>query len=196
MNCFAGVDVGGARKGFHACVIESSSVRAGPERITEAAAVVEWLRPHSPAVIAIDSPRSSAKPGQTARDAERQFAKAKICGIRWTPEEAKLEGNPYYEWIARGLDLYDALAGFKGNLIEVFPTASWSQWLGPRGSETRARWTSKGLELLGLDGLPRRRMNQDDRDAIAAALTAWQYRAGKCEEFGEIIVPRRGCLPR
>jgi hypothetical protein len=33
------------------------------------------------------------------------------------------------------------------------------------------------------------RTNQDSRDAIAAAWTARAYESGRCESFGEIVVP-------
>jgi uncharacterized membrane protein YgcG len=44
------------------------------------------------------------------------------------------------------------------------------------------------LTALGLEGLPTR-TNQDQRDAIAAALTARQYTQGLTETIGEIVVP-------
>lgn len=181
--------MGAFRKGFHACVIEGTTVVAGPKRIGGSPDVVAWLEPHSPSVIAIDSPRSTARPGSTRRDAEAEFSAAKICGIRWTPEEAKLAGNQYYEWIVNGLALYGELATLDSKLIEVFPTASWTRWIGERKPMTRARWTREGLESLDLSGLPDRRLNQDDRDAIAASLTARQFAEAKCQTFKEIVVP-------
>src|SRR5262245_45603365 len=45
-----------------------------------------------------------------------------------------------------------ALAGHE--VVEVFPTASWTRWLGPRGSESRAAWSRRGLRALGLAGVP------------------------------------------
>jgi hypothetical protein len=41
---------------------------------------------------------------------------------------------------------------------------------------------------LGVTGVPQR-TNQDQRDAIAAAVTARQHTAGLSEAIGEIIVP-------
>jgi hypothetical protein len=63
-----------------------------------------------------------------------------------------------------------------------------SRWLGPRGTESRAAWTRRGIATLGLKGVPDR-TNQDQRDAIAAAVTARAYTYGQTEAFGEIIVP-------
>jgi predicted nuclease with RNAse H fold len=189
---FAGVDVGGRRKGFHAAAVDAADLIAGPERLRTVGAAVEWLEALSPTVIALDSPMTCAPLGASFRVAERDLAKA-ICGIRWTPEESKLAGNPYYEWIVCGRELYDALGhrrvGCEWNVIEVFPTASWTVWAGRRGKKRRARWTREALEAMNLEGLPSRRLNQDDRDSIAAAITARSYAQGHIQSFGGIAVP-------
>jgi predicted nuclease with RNAse H fold len=83
------------------------------------------------------------------------------------------------------LKLYKALDGW--TVIEVFPTASWTRWVGPRPPGTsRAVWTRTALEQLH-PSEPHAR-SQDARDAIAAALTARLYPGGT-ESFGEIVVP-------
>jgi predicted nuclease with RNAse H fold len=138
-------------------------------------------------VVGIDSPRSCAPTGRTARAGERALARA-ICGIRWTPDRVTVEGNPYYAWIIEGLELFEALADRDVEPIEVFPTASWTRWFGPRGSKSRALWTEQGVTRLGLVGVPSR-TNQDQRDAIAAAVTARQHTVGSTEALGEIVVP-------
>jgi len=74
------------------------------------------------------------------------------------------------------------------DVIEVFTTAAWTRWFGPRGGKTRADWTKQGVARLGLEGIPIR-TNQDQRDAIAAAVTARQYTEGMAEAIGEIVVP-------
>jgi predicted nuclease with RNAse H fold len=76
----------------------------------------------------------------------------------------------------------------------VLPTASWTIWGGKREGRRRARWTRETLEQLqrdGLTGLPNRRLNQDGRDAIAAALTAQLYADGNFIGYEEIIVPSK-----
>jgi predicted nuclease with RNAse H fold len=138
-------------------------------------------------MVAIDSPRSSAPPGRTARDAELEVNR-RICGIRWTPDRERLKAREYYAWIVEGLALFEALIARGVPVIEVFPTASWTRWLGPRGPRTRASWTTGGLAALRLEGLPQR-TNQDQRDAIAAAVTARQHTHGLTEAIGEIVVP-------
>jgi hypothetical protein len=50
-------------------------------------------------------------------------------------------------------------------------------------------WIREGLAKLGLDNLPAR-TNQDQRDAIAAALTAREHTFGQTQAIGAIIVPR------
>jgi hypothetical protein len=44
------------------------------------------------------------------------------------------------------------------------------------------------LARLGLEGVPSR-TNQDQRDAIAATVTARQHTQGMTETIGEIVVP-------
>ena len=197
MTCWVGIDVGAERKGFHLAAVDERAVVEGPERLG-LDAVVARVRELDPPVVALDSPRSYAAPGATRREAERLFAAAKICGIRWTPDEptvrtARAAGSSYYDWIVNGLRLYDALAGegLRGRIVECFPTASWTVWLGPRCA-ARAAWTSRGLASLRVPGLPPRRLSQDDRDAVAAALTARLVSQDAVRVFGgELAVPTR-----
>jgi predicted nuclease with RNAse H fold len=75
-------------------------------------------------------------------------------------------------------------------VIECFPTATWTRLGGARGARSRARWSDAVLRAAGLRGLPAR-MSQDARDAIGAALTARLHDHGEAERFEEILVPRR-----
>ena len=75
-------------------------------------------------------------------------------------------------------------------VLECFPTASWTRWEKPRGRRRRDAWTREVLMGLGLSGVVPR--NQDQRDAVAAALTARQHREGATERFGDIVVPLPG----
>ena len=108
--------------------------------------------------------------------------------------ERQLEGNSYYEWIVEGLRLYDALAREPVEVVECFPTASWTRWHGSREGCSRAAWTREALAALNLEGLPSR-TNQDVRDAIAAALTARDYAHDHFDAFGDII-RSPSCLTR
>jgi predicted nuclease with RNAse H fold len=181
-----GVDVGGPRKGFDVAVIDDRRVlelrsRLGTGDVAALAAVTR------PLVIGIDSPRSCAPDGETSRAGERALARA-VCGIRWTPDGARVQAGAYYGWVVEGLNLYAAL---DGAAIEVFPTASWTRWEGPRGARSRSAWSRAGLAALGLAGIPPR-TNQDQRDAIAAAVTARSHSRGETEAYGGIYVPRHG----
>jgi predicted nuclease with RNAse H fold len=184
-----GVDVGGKRKGFDVAAIDGHRVLSLTSRM-QCSQVADLVRRTAPALVAIDSPRSCAPGGHTARDSELELARA-ICGIRWTPDEEQVRANRYYGWIVEGLALYEALTACAVDLIEVFPTASWTRWCGERGHRTRAAWTQHGLAALHLGDVPTR-TNQDQRDAIAAAVTARQHTQGMTETIGEIVVPAVG----
>jgi predicted nuclease with RNAse H fold len=186
-----GIDIGGRRKGFHACAVRGREVIAGPARLADVATAVAWVTAHEPTVVALDSPRSCAPPGESSRADERALNR-EVCAIRWTPERSRLAGNPYYEWVEHGLELDAALAAAgiaPERLIEVFPTAAWTIWAGPRAGRPRGAWSAAALADLGLAGLPDRRLSQDDRDAVAAALVAELHTEGRTRAFGEIIVP-------
>lgn len=196
-----GIDVGGRRKGFHAAALRDREIVAGPCQLGSLADVVAWIDELAPTCAAIDSPRRGAGPGETRREDERLFAAEKICGIRWTPDERTMRErrDPYYEWILHGFELYRALEPKRVEVIECFPTATWSVCFEPRGGRRRARWSREALDRLNLDGLPARRLNQDDRDAIAAAYTAllWTAEPRRAETFGrDLIVPKRGATRR
>jgi predicted nuclease with RNAse H fold len=186
-----GIDVGGRRKGFHCCALRGEEIVVGPENLPDVARAVEWVAALDPAMVSLDSPRTCAPPGESSRAGERALARA-VCGIRWTPERSRLAGNPYYEWIEHGLELYAALAAAgigPDRQIEVFPTAAWTTWAGLRAGRPRGEWSAAALADLGLAGVPDRHLTQDDRDAIAAALVARLHAEGRSRSFGEIVLP-------
>jgi predicted nuclease with RNAse H fold len=171
-----GIDVGGRKKGFHGCAVDGERIVAGPQALGGVAAAVEWVAWFAPRTIAIDSPCEGAPAGTKARPDEKEFNRARICGIRFTPPREQLAGNPYYEWIEH-------------ELIETVPTAAWTVWHGPRGEQARGAWSQDAFDALGLEGAPARRLSQDDRDAVAAALVARQFEEGLTTPYGKIIVP-------
>ena len=185
----AGVDVGGRRKGFHAVVVDGRRrLVAGPTRLATPADVVAWLARHAVAVVAVDSPCRLAPDGLKSRPDERRFAR-EVLSLRYTPDRAGLEARPaYYEWIAHGLELHTALIAAGVEVIECFPTACWTIWSGPRGRTSRARWSTRALAARGVRGVPER-TGQDERDAIAAGLTAVEYHRGRARRIGDIVVP-------
>ena len=170
----AGVDVGGRKKGFHLAVIEGDRVTE-LDHYPDAQPLAAHLIELKPLAVGIDSPPEWAPEGQKSRPAEREFAKKKICGIRYTPDLATAQAHPgtYYEWIFNGMELWDALRQdptLKDRLFEVFPTASWTIWHGPRGNRKREEWSQEALESLPLQ-LPEVEWTQDLRDAVAASIT-------------------------
>jgi predicted nuclease with RNAse H fold len=189
---WAGVDVGGSRKGFHVAVLDRR-LRVSLTRAPTVGRCVEAVR--GAFVVAVDAPSAWAAPGEGLRGCERSFAGAGVCGIRPTPDEATAAARTdrYYEWVEQGLALWAALEDEGAPTVECFPTASWTRWVGPRGRTSRAAWSRAGLVHLGVDGAEAAG-NQDERDAVAAALTAWQCdrRPASVERFGDLVVPRPG----
>ncbi len=187
MTRWLGVDVGGKRKGFDIAVADDRAVVALAGGL-DMAGVVEHVEAARPALVGVDSPRRCAPDGHTAREDERMLAHS-VCAIRWTPDAAAVRTSAYFAWIIHGLELFEALTAGGVAAIEVFPTASWTRWHGARRNRSRAAWSRDGLAAMGLDGVPDR-TNQDQRDAIAAAVTARQHSRGQTESIGEIVVPR------
>jgi predicted nuclease with RNAse H fold len=187
---WCGVDVGGPRKGFHLAAVDTTELLGAPRTGFDVAGAVEWIAEFSPAVTAVDSPICAAPKGCPSRAAERLVPREVGCNIRATPEPEVFLARPddLYGWIIHGFQLYNALRDSGIEALECFPTASRTRWAGLRGKQTRAAWTRQALAATGLANLPLR-TNQDQRDAIAAALTARAHSHGVTESFGEIVVP-------
>jgi predicted nuclease with RNAse H fold len=198
-DCWAGIDVGGRRKGFHVAALARDPstlyVVAGPARLATPNAVIDWLRTWSPRLVGVDAPRRLAD-DRTRFDGERRLAR-EVCHLRYTPTRAVLERQrhgsapTYYEWIEHGLELYAALDAAGLTAIEAFPTAAWTRWTGPRNGRPRGAWSAAALRRMAVRGVARL-LGQDERDAIGAALMARECEAGRCEHFGDIVVPRAG----
>lgn len=103
----AGVDVGGARKGFHAVLLEGRSV-VDQLNTTDAETLASWcLRAER---IAIDAPCGWALPGERSRLCERQLLAAGIhCFATPTRAAALASPSNFYGWMLRGEALYEAL---------------------------------------------------------------------------------------
>ena len=198
---WVGIDVGAPRKGFHAAAVDrglDAELRefAGDDQLDR---IVGWIGSVAPEVVAVDSPAAWAAPGLQARRCEVAFARARICGIRFTPDAATADARSdgYFGWIEHGLALWQRLGDLEVAVVECFPTASWTQWHGPRDGVSRARWTRQALGSLtdrGLNGAAPA-TNQDRRDAVAAALTARQSAHQQMLSFGPLVVPPAGSDP-
>jgi predicted nuclease with RNAse H fold len=198
---WAGVDVGGRRKGFHLAVLDYAR-RVSLVPVPAPDDCVELLAARSPALVAVDAPSGWAVAGARLRASERAFHAARVCGIRWTPDEAVATARTdrYYEWVEHGIELWEALASAGLPTVECFPTASWTRWVGPRSGRSRAAWSGTGLAAaaaLGIGGTGAAR-NQDARDAVAAALTArqWALDRASVDDYEGLVVPRAGTLER
>jgi predicted nuclease with RNAse H fold len=175
---FVGIDVGGKRKGFDIAyginANGSLSIRLPLGREGTPYRVTAWLNQMGaqPDVIAVDSPIGPAAAGCLSRPCEVALVRAKVCGIRYTPNRARMlekarwartqRRSNYYEWIFNGSWLYRVLARHfpRAQVIECFPTASWSRIDGrrrnPRIDKTREAWSSRVLHDLVVLGAPSR----------------------------------------
>ena len=191
-SLWAGIDVGGRRKGFHVAIVDGRRVCAGPRQIRAARDVAGWLAQLAPRLVAVDAPRALGD-DRTRFESERRLAR-EVCHLRYTPTREALERQrltpapKYYEWIEHGLELYVALAEAGLEAIECFPTAAWTRWAGLRKGVPRARWSARALRGLRLRGVPAV-LGQDGRDAIGAAMIARACQAGRVERFGDIVIP-------
>ena len=77
---WAGVDVGGRRKGFHCAVLSGDHVLS-LACIATPTEVANHLALHAPGLVAIDSPTSLACDGERSRRCERDFVAAAICKV-------------------------------------------------------------------------------------------------------------------
>jgi len=177
---FAGIDVGARRKGFHIAVLDDDRNVVDQRRETAAYEAARFLAGRGVAVVAVDSPLAAAEPGEHGRLCEYAFLARKVCGIRLTPDEATIRrahAKDFYGWIINGWELYEALDVRAHEeyweVVECFPTATWTVLYGrrPRGV-SRATWSRQALNALPVQW-PAGRLNQDQRDAVAAAYTAW-----------------------
>ena len=131
-------------------------------------------------MVGIDSPCRAADPGKKSRLCERDLRGA-VCGIRYTPDADTItSGGTYYEWIRNGFALYEALAAVAlapgWQVIEVFPTASWTRLYKRRESARRASWSRAALASLSLNGPPARRLNQDEVGCVRGAREGAEHR--------------------
>jgi predicted nuclease with RNAse H fold len=191
---FAGIDVGARRKGFHIAVLDDERSVVDQRRETDAGQAARFLAGRGVAVVAVDSPLAAAEPGEHGRKCEYAFLERKVCGIRLTPDEATIRAahaTDFYGWIINGWGLYKALDVRAREecweVVECFPTATWTVLYGrrPRGV-SRAVWSRQALDALPVQRCARR-LNQDQRDALAAAYTAWLSHQAELLEDAQLI---------
>ena len=202
-----GIDVGGARKGFHAVALRDG-VYAGQLATGDVQELAHWCRSVVGAsAIAIDAPCRWSTTGRV-RPCERELMQQGIFCFA-TPSREKAEQHPsgYFDWMRRGADLYEALKESHPLLtnlpcpgqrccFETFPHAiTWHL----RNGEAKARQKRpQRTALLTQAGISTAPLTSIDLiDAALCALTAHRVASGAaCLAFGEpdtglIVVPAR-----
>ena len=200
-----GIDVGGARKGFHAVAL-SAGATAGQLATTDVQELVHWCRAVIGArLIAIDAPCRWSADGR-ARPCERELNAAGIrCFASPSRQAALSHPSNYYGWMLQGEALYRqleishpllaALPPSAPACLETFPHAITWQLRGGQASAAHKR--SQRTELLlqaGIDPAPLTSI--DFIDAALCALAAQQLASGlPCRAYGEagsglIVVPQ------
>lgn len=101
-----GIDVGGARKGFHAVMLDGTrSLKKLHTRDPDALA--RWCLEQAAQVVAVDAPCRWRGAG-LARLAERQLAAAGMA-CYYAPTEERAREHAFYQWMLPGAALYVAL---------------------------------------------------------------------------------------
>lgn len=199
---FVGIDVGAARKGYHAVALRDSALHA-KFRSPDPAAVARWCAALGARIVAIDAPCRWRIHGQPARAAERALAADRISCFS-TPTVERARGHAFYTWMFAGQELYTALAPdfplFTGTLaagarcaVESFPQAVACVLAAEKvpAREKLARRTAlllrAGLDVTALAGI-------DEIDAALCALAARALAAGRHQAYGDptggfIVVP-------
>ena len=200
-----GIDVGGARKGFHAVAL-SDGAYTSQLATSDVETLRDWcLNEMKVQVIAIDAPCRWSTNGRM-RACERELMQRGIhCFASPTREQAIRHPSDYYGWMLRGEALYQALesshpictalpvAG-EHCCMETFPHAiTWHL----RGGEAQARQKRRQRrELLRKAGIDLEQLSNIDLvDAALCALTAHRAASGaNCKAYGNpfegiIVVP-------
>ena len=197
----AGIDVGGKGKGFHAVVMRNGILTA--RAIAGAQEAADWCVAEGAQAVAVDAPMGWSTTGRS-RQAERELRwEGSIIQCFRTPDAATGSGNPFYGWVANGMELYDCLAPhfarYDGTsragrvVFETFPQAVACALSGRVVSARTKRATRRGL-LQGLGFDQARLKNIDEVDAALCALTALRFVEGRTMQFGNaaegfIVVP-------
>ncbi|KAF0654265.1 hypothetical protein L107_04550 [Cyanobium sp. Copco_Reservoir_LC18] len=201
-----GIDVGGARKGFHAVALTGGTY-AAQLATPDAVELAHWCSSEVQAsVIAIDAPCRWSADGR-ARPCERELRQQGIiCFASPTRQAAAAHPTDYFGWMLRGEALYQALAPSHPLVaalpivgqrccFETFPHAiTWHRRGGnaqatQKRSQRRALLQQAGIALQSLTSI-------DWIDAALCALAAHDAASGgACVHYGEpetgwIVVPQ------
>ncbi len=206
VDAVVGIDVGGARKGFHAVALTGGTY-ADQLATGDAGELAHWCRSVVRAsVIAIDAPCRWSTDGR-ARPCERVLMRQGIfCFATPSRETAEQHPSGYFDWMRRGADLYEALEDSHPLLtslpstghrccFETFPHAiTWHLQNGEAKARQKRQQRTALLTQAGINTAPL--TNIDWIDAALCALTAHRVAIGwECVSYGEsetglIVVPR------
>ena len=194
-----GVDVGAARKGLDAVVLDGSLAVLETRRRLTAEDVGTLLGEIPPDVVAVDAPPAWGV-SRGSRLTEREIRRFGIQSFG-TPSDPKKARNAFYDWMRAGFRVFEVAAGHgfaryrsgrtDGTAIEVFPHATavvLAGCLKPK-SVTKRDWRAGVLAKQGVDvgGL----RSTDQIDAALAALTGLFALRGRFSALGD---PREGVI--
>lgn len=210
LRIVVGIDVGGARKGYHAVALRAGQYHDGYAS-TDADAMAAWCERVGAVRVGVDAPCRWSSDGRR-RASERALAAAGIRCFTSPTRAAALAhealsvqaGKPgWYGWMFEGERLYAALTpvfplyagGAPGPrcCFETFPQAVACALA---GSIVRARQKSRlQRALLQTAGIAQERLrNIDTVDAALCALAAQAFEHGRWRGYGDdedgwIVVP-------
>lgn len=200
-NTVIGIDVGGARKGFHAVVMREGQI-CGRKTDWDPMAIMEWCLEQEASVVGVDAPCMWSVAGKH-RKAERLLNQEGMHCF-YTPTRERAKENPFYSWMLNGEKLFKALGKHfslytgkrqaKRVCFETFPHAivcALSGRIVPAHPKTRVR--REVLSTLGLDITLL--TNIDLVDAALCAVTAEAFRRNQITCYGEpkegyVVVPK------
>lgn len=196
---FAGVDVGGKKKGFHVATLQGNTI-VSIERLGDPSLVARHCREMNCVSVAVDAPCGWSCEGRS-REAERALLRHGIRAYNVPAKNlAQLDG--FHAWMLQGEALYvalqphfplwsppegssEALPSKHRFCFETFPHAITCALLGRivRGAD-KAADRRAALAVAGIQ-LPQWQLTQDDIDACLCALAAQIVFGGDLQAFGK-----------
>ncbi len=184
---YAGIDVGGEKKGQALCLLDLQCVVRRLEYGLTVSEVLNVLHEEKRQLccIGIDAPRQPVKneAAKAGRFCERELVHATGLRVQWSPRKNDLN-KQHNLWMVQGIALFERIAAELPHIrtLEVFPSASYGRF--PPDAAIKVP-----LALF------ERKSRMDQLDAACCALVAWCYDKGLVRHFGagdpegEIIVP-------